>query len=325
MYSERKSIKIYSLHLLRVFLSMVLKFVPYHGFRDLILWPLSKRLFGYTKYNEVVEIRKGLFMRVYGDMQDMVNKLLLFTSYYMPLAWEPGTARLVEKLSIKSKCSVVAGSHIGYYPLILSKGNSNTKIYAFEPNPVNFLRCKENVKLNNFTNIDVINSALGDSNKKLKMYFDDGQSSLLDTERKHEGEGLVDVVRLDDYLSTKAQGFFNNIDLILLDAEGYEPYIIDGAMNLMRTQKPNLICEINPKALKSAGSSTGEFCDKLTSLGYKLYKIEEGNHGVKYEPNMKVILLTYSADLFGNNSFSNLFATVNDSLLDELNVIVKEK
>jgi hypothetical protein len=146
-------------YILRRILSILMRISHSAKFNDFLLWPVSKRLFG--RYEEVITIKGNLLMRVYGDMEDMVNKILLFTSEYVPLAWEPGTARLVEFLAKECNLAIVAGSHIGYYPLIIGDTNSGCNVHAFEPNPANRSRCLDNVNLNNLNNVIVIDKALG--------------------------------------------------------------------------------------------------------------------------------------------------------------------
>ena len=290
---------------LRKIITVVLRYSPSEKLSNMLLWPVSKRLFG-RGYVETVTIKKGLSIKTYGDMEDMVNKLLLFTSAYMPLAWEPGTARLAEMLAPQSQCSVIAGSHIGYYPLILGFGNLSSKIFAFEPNPLNRERCRENVQLNKLSNIEVSECALGNISGEQKMFFDFGQSSFVDSVRPHAGSGIVKVTTLDEFFKYKN----TKPDLLVLDAEGYEPQILKGGEKLISENHPDIIFELNPKALEAAGSSSKQLCDSFIQKDYSLYVIDEGRHGILYEPDMKIKLVPYADFDVKNVSFVNIFATI---------------
>lgn len=294
----------------------IITFLLKHSFSkkidDLLLWPVSKRLFFY--YSEIVEIKKGLKMKVYGDMEDMVNKILLFSSEYVNLAWEPGTARLVDFLANRSKVSIVAGSHIGYYPLIIGFNNPKNIVYALEPNPNNFIRCKENVQLNKLDNVQVIEKALGKNIGKEKMYFDFGQSSLVLSNREHKGEGLVNVTTLDQL----AKEIGKPIDLIVLDAEGYEENIILGGQNLLKINKPTIIFELNEKALVDAGSSSKKLTDLLLGQGYSLFVIDEGSHKINFDNNVKIKLVPINKfDFSGNCPFVNVIAIIDIKLINQ--------
>ncbi len=293
------------LYLLRRIISFLLRYSPSDKFSDILLWPVSKRLFGHG-YTEIVTISEGLKMKVYGDMEDMVNKLIMFTSQYVPLAWEPGTARLVEKLSVRSRCVVVAGSHIGYYPLIIGHTNHNAEIYAFEPNPSNRDRFEENVKINRLENIKIYNEALGEKIGEQKMFFDFGQSSFVDSNRQHAGEGVVKINTLDEFFKNKNQ----KPDLIILDAEGYESKILEGGKDVLSSYHPNIIFELNPSALKSAGSSPEKLNQILTEKGYNLFIIDEGSHGICFDSNIKISFIPYNKFDLKNVSFVNAFAII---------------
>lgn len=249
-------------------------------------------------------------MTIYGDMEDMVNKSLLYVSGYMDLGWEPVTARLVLELSEDTKCTVVAGSHIGYYPLIVSHVNPNSQVFAFEPNPKNYERLMHNVRLNNLQNVTTETCALGDMEESRKMYFDYGQSSFLDSNRRHGGEGVVSIVRLDNYFSEKVI----KPDLLILDAEGYEQNILSGAESLLSEGKPNIIFEINPKSLLAAGSSYQELCKFITSFGYTIFLIDDDyNHSLNTKKWQRIRLKKYTGNLADNVSFVNAFATIDPS------------
>lgn len=292
--------------IIRKIITFLLRYSFSKKIDDLLLWPISKRLF--FNYTEIVEIKKDLKIKVYGDMEDMVNKILLFSSKYVNLAWEPGTARLVDLLASKTGVSVVAGSHIGYYPLIIGFNNPNNSVYSFEPNPSNFIRCKENVELNKLNNVRVIEKALGKNPGKEKMYFDFGQSSLVSTNREHKGEGFVDVTTLDQL----AKEIDQPINLIMLDAEGYEENIILGGEQVISKYHPDIIFELNEKALKDAGSSSKKLTDLLISHKYKLFVIDEGDHKISFDNNIKIKIIPFNEFNISKASFLNVFATIND-------------
>lgn len=243
--------------MIRRFVSLLLHYTPSKKIQDIILWPLAGRLF--KNYSTVVDIAPGIPIHVYGDMQDMVNKSLLFYSDYVEYAWEPATAKLVAELAPKKKVVLAAGSHIGYYPVIVAHKNPQAKVYAFEPNPKNFARLQENVK---GLNVETVPSGLGEKIDDKKMFFDFGQSSFIETNRTHNGEGVVHIDTLDNFFKGKAAP-----DLMILDAEGYEEFILKGGKELIATHHPEIIFEIN----------TDDISPMLKELGYKISIIE--HHG----------------------------------------------
>lgn len=250
-------------YIIRKILSFILRYSPSKKLSDIILWPVSKRFF--KNYVEVVKIRQDIPMKVYGDMEDMVNKTLLFYSDYKCLSWEPATAKLVEKIVVGKKCVLVAGAHIGYYPLITAYSNKSAMVYAFEPNPVNFERLRENVHY--LKRINTQNYALGNKKEEKMMYFDFGQSSLIDTKRVHNNKGFVEVNTIDCFFKEKEI----LPDLMILDAEGYEKNILIGGINTLKKNYPDIIFEIN----KEIGVSEDEVSIFLSNLGYKINLIDD--------------------------------------------------
>jgi len=297
----------------RRIISFLLYYSPSENFSDILLWPVSKRLLG-KNYWEIVSVTKNLSMYVYGCMEDMVNKTLMHMSVVKDMAWEPVTARLVMELSKNSKCVVVAGAHIGYYPLIVAKNNPLACVYAFEPNPENFEALNKNTIINNLSNIKTLNIALGDFCGEKKMYFDFGQSSFVDSSREHSGAGLVSVLTIDSVFEKENK----NPDLIILDAEGFELEILRGGESLIEKNRPNIIFELNPRALKSAGHVPDDVYKFLANFGYSIFLIKDDyEHSLNIKSGVEIGLLKYSPRFLENVSFLNAFATINPNRFAE--------
>ena len=58
-------------YIIRKILSFIIWHSPSKKLSDIILWPIAKRFF--QNYEEIVKIRYDIPMKVYGDMEDMVN------------------------------------------------------------------------------------------------------------------------------------------------------------------------------------------------------------------------------------------------------------
>ncbi|MBL0096482.1 MAG: FkbM family methyltransferase [Bacteroidetes bacterium] len=62
------------------------------------------------------------------------------------------------------------GANIGTTSLYFASLNANAKIISFEPHPDTFKRAEENIKLNSFRNIELLNIGLGEQKAELKLY-----------------------------------------------------------------------------------------------------------------------------------------------------------
>ena len=117
------------------------------------------------------------------------------------------------------------GANIGELSLVLREKNIDFQYIAFEPDKEVF----ECLKLNNKKHIsNLYNKGLSDNSTVLDLYLDSagGNSSFVDfgTDRSVK----VETVRLDEVL-----GQDDFIKLLKIDAEGYEPEVINGAIKCL--------------------------------------------------------------------------------------------
>jgi FkbM family methyltransferase len=180
---------------------------------------------------------------------------------YGTICLEHSIANLPEVKSLVSNDVVIdVGAFIGDTALIFGKNGAN--VYAFEPQEDAFF-CLEYNAFKNSTNIAVINEAVGNgdpvSTNQDPLNGNPGTRTV-----KSDTNGKPSI-RLDDYFAT-----YPAVDLIKIDCEGYEPPVIQGAMNIIKKYKPIIICEVYPEMLARAGFSKSDIYNPLTELGYNI-------------------------------------------------------
>ncbi len=126
------------------------------------------------------------------------------------------------------------GAHMGYYTVKLARRIGQTgKLLAFEPNPILNEFVYENIKINGlWFAVDLRRHALGDKRGKGQLSYSGGnlaQATL------HESPGAqtsveVEIHTLDSVVTAP-------LDLVKLDAEGYEPLILKGASRVSPTTR----------------------------------------------------------------------------------------
>jgi FkbM family methyltransferase len=149
----------------------------------------------------------------------------------------------------ESKVIIDIGAHCGSHSIIYSKINSSASIFAFEPQKVMYdILCK-NIEDNNIKNIKTFNNALGNKRCKSSMskYCSHGPNMSIPINHSlpfnlgslqvGKGGEEIEISRLDDY-------DFQNVDYVKIDTEGFEPYILDGAIRLIEKYKPVLFLEL---------------------------------------------------------------------------------
>lgn len=107
------------------------------------------------------------------------------------------------------------------------------KIYSFEPEPQQYMHCKELIEKGRYSNWEIYNYGVYDNNDKL--YFSSNSSS---TKVSKDGDIEVDVIKLDDFFKKHDVPTF-----IKMDIEGAELAALKGCDETISKYKPKLaIC-----------------------------------------------------------------------------------
>lgn len=131
------------------------------------------------------------------------------------------------------------GANIGYHTLTFAKLVGKTgKVYAFEPDPINFNYLKKNIEFNGYKNVIPIQKAVSDITGKGKLYLYKraGVEKIWDLKEKGNRPTIeIDMIKLDD--------FIKKIDFVKIDVEGAEGMVLRGMPNLLR-QNIKMVIEI---------------------------------------------------------------------------------
>jgi FkbM family methyltransferase len=154
---------------------------------------------------------------------------------------------------------------------------NNPCIYAFEPVPSTFAHLKSSIEsLGLDKTVFPVCSAMSDSIGEAKLFYNPHQS-------------LFAQVR-DDKLNPRAGGrsvlapsttvgeIVNSLQirphLMKVDVEGYEPHVLQGAADLLKSNDPPAICfELNPLTLSEINSSVSDLTRLLSN--YRSYYIDD--------------------------------------------------
>lgn len=166
------------------------------------------------------------------------------------------------------------GANFGYYSLLASKLNSSIHVHAFEPSPGPLKYLKDNIAINKLhEQITVYELALSDStgqvnfnivkNKKFPQFLNlSGEHNAGSKQLANSTSIQVDSTSLDLLHQLKK---IQSVDLIKIDVEGAENFVIKGGMMLFKKNKPVIICEI-------LSQENAVFIEnKLREIGYEVY------------------------------------------------------
>ncbi|MDO5059477.1 MAG: FkbM family methyltransferase [Neisseria sp.] len=211
-------------------------------------------------------LRHGLFNLIEGDM---ISSVAAYTG-----EWSDVEVALFQILLNADANVVEVGSNIGLHAVPLAKAVPQGKLICFEPQRVIFQQLCCNLALNNITNAYAYQAGVGGENGIIRIESGDyseewnyGCFSLdkgFSTEQAFQGRirhEEVEVVALDSFKPVQQ---LNRLDLLKIDAEGYDIPVLQGARETIARFRPAIFIEIQ----------TETFADTLSAvhdLGYQAY------------------------------------------------------
>ena len=170
------------------------------------------------------------------------------------------------------------GANVGLVTLGIVAASHSVNVCAFEPAPFQRRLLKKTISTNDLGDrIHVYEIAFGAEKGKasfathfgidasgLDGFFDTGAGGLA-------SQITVNVDKLDNWWIANGSP---KVDIIKLDTEGSELWVLQGANQLLQTCKPTLFIEIYPEWLKHYSYSPQDVLVWLKDHGYCLYTLE---------------------------------------------------
>lgn len=161
------------------------------------------------------------------------------------------------------------GSNNGVYTILSSKLAPKGTIYSFEP--IHYLNKKiqKSISKNNSKNIVLHSYACGDKKSEATININPihtGTSSLIrNNESIHNQK--VKVIRADSIIKTK-------VDLIKIDVEGYELFVLKGLNKLLKKYRPQIIFEFNEDLFEEIHSYLSSFEYRFQTLDGRSFDLK---------------------------------------------------
>jgi len=174
----------------------------------------------------------------------------------------------------KGDIVVDVGANIGTLTLLsASLVKERGKVYAFEANQKTYNKyLLKNIELNGFTNIETFCMALGDENSIaiLSDLKSDGCNYIITGESKNIKTVKTKLARLADVIPSTIE----RINLLKIDTEGYELFVLKGAGNLL--EKTDCIYyESYEGQYNRFAYKTKDVLALLSEKGFKIFRIIE--------------------------------------------------
>ncbi|MCI0571465.1 MAG: FkbM family methyltransferase [Myxococcaceae bacterium] len=185
--------------------------------------------------------------------------------------FEPRETQWVRRWLAPGMSFVDVGANVGYFTLLASSLVGPTgRVFACEPSTQAFQRLEATLRENRVTQARAFPFALGSEPGELHLYFTTGVSQNHTPSMIPQPDGRpfpVTVRTLDDCLD---EWGLEQVDLVKLDVEGFEPRILQGATKALFTGRIRaLMCEFNDVWLRRVGSSNAALYALLRAHGFR--------------------------------------------------------
>jgi FkbM family methyltransferase len=186
------------------------------------------------------------------------------------------------------------GTNVGEVLMNLADrvGNDGRAI-GFEPNPQTLLKCRHNLGLNGFANVEVHELALGDRPGHLLLGRPQQTNAGADRIVRSGDKAVeVQVTTLDEFVSERK---LERIDLIKIDVEGFDLNVLRGGQQSIERFRPTLFIELSHANLREQGDHPAALVKWLYDRGYSVADAVSG--------------ATITAEDDFNNCFTDIIAS----------------
>jgi len=285
---------------------------PIRDFVRSIIW----YFFINNKKEKIINLRinKDRMIKLFLNPKDRgISVELMLEKIHEPYA----TKFYINKLStMKNLVILDIGANIGYYILILKDLiiKNNFKIYAFEPDPINYNILIKNLKINNLENyVTTYQKAIYNKTGKIKFFISKKRNwnSILTPKSKKDCFTIVKSISIIDFVKENN----TRIDIIRMDIEGAEFYLFDNSFKeIIKLYSPDFFIEIHPKLVKDKKIKNSffkildEFNYYITFYSKKICEEKFfGCYLTTLKPNYKKISITDFIKSEEYNKFEELF------------------
>lgn len=198
-------------------------------------------------------------------------------------SFEPDMCKLFSFLLRPHFHVVDIGANIGCTTLLFAGLTASVK--SFEPSPSTFKFLRKNVDTAGLKNVELHNFGLGAKDEELTLTFAPNNraggfvSNLTQASTGHTVES-IQIKKGDDLLSDQT------IDFLKIDVEGFEQHVISGLKNVIGSNKPIVVLELNHWCLNAfQRTSVPDFFDFLQETFPILYAIDASGIADLHNPS----------------------------------------
>lgn len=202
----------------------------------------------------------------------VIEKNIIINNY-----WEKENSDLLLQQVQNGEIFLDIGANIWRYTLLVaSKLNATGHVFAFEPAKRNNDYLEQNVELNHFSNVTLVNKAVWAYSWYIDLhvnYEDPWKTTFLNNYQEQTNAELVEVIVLDEYFWIDQK-----IDHIKIDVEWYEYEVIQWMKRILsQNDTIKLYFEYSPVFYDKLNKSTSrDLLIFLWKLWFNFFFIEKG-------------------------------------------------
>jgi FkbM family methyltransferase len=193
--------------------------------------------------------------------------------------FEPEIVNFLIKLVKPDTMFFDVGANIGLMAVPVLSANPTCRVASFEPSPNSLPFLRKTVETSVYrTRWSVVAKALCDQEGQMEFFLGEAKDSLFEglgnhRQIQHQRSVSVPVSTLDKEWQVLGKP---EVSLVKIDVEGAEGLVLDGGLELLKTQTPNLVVEWYEDYLRPLGTCPERLLALAQELGYRVFSIPTG-------------------------------------------------
>ncbi|MFA6543127.1 MAG: FkbM family methyltransferase [Limisphaerales bacterium] len=225
-----------------------------------------------SRKQQVIRLPRG--MRINCKLWDEVQNAI----WWNGPNYERKESRFIRRYLKPGMVFFDVGSNVGYYTLLAAPiVGKHGRVHAFEPVSEQHDDLRANVERNQLQNVVperlIITDRAGTMEINLGSEDNAGTASVDLVYRESRPTESVSCTTLDEYLRERGVA---QVDVLKIDVEGHEPFVLRGMAGTLRTLRPLLLVEVRGDMLEEVGSSREALFEQIAAHGYVPYALTRG-------------------------------------------------
>jgi FkbM family methyltransferase len=233
----------------------------------------------YTLESNLVIVELPSSLRLFVDLSDLAIGLNIARGGY-----EASELAFMQRYVKRGQTVLDVGANVGLFSVTMADlVGPQGRVHAFEPLQQNLALLERSIRENRMEErIAVRRAVVGDEVGERQLVSLSLQDGALNSGGAYLQMGASvppgHTVQSVPMVTLDTEDLRSPVSFIKIDVEGAEPFVFRGAKRLLATDRPVILCEINPRGLERVAGCTGsEFIAELAALGYRCFGLENGN------------------------------------------------